>query len=192
MYLLILFQLVNETFILFLYLCFSILLSELLLIKGRNMTLFYLVHFNVVTCEHRLTLKLMTSFAHVVATERLGLRLQNYRILGSLCIIILGSLCIYSTVYHLCFKLTDTVNEAKQAILLLLQASLTVLLMNSSGTFRTIHNFIDLLLKYSVYSVPFESLVSEWQGGGGVNYGALLFTVVLGLSITEYWTLSVL
>lgn len=75
MYLLILFQLVNEMFILFHYLCFSILLSELSLVKGRNMTLFYLVNFNVVTCEHRLTLKLMTSFAHVVPTECLGLRL---------------------------------------------------------------------------------------------------------------------
>lgn len=75
MYGLILFQFVNEMFILFLYLCFSILLSELLLVKGRNMTLFYLVHFNVVTCEHRLTLKLMNCFAHVVPTDRLGLLL---------------------------------------------------------------------------------------------------------------------
>lgn len=48
-----------------------------------------------------------------------------------------------------------------------------------------------LLLKHSVYSVPFESLGFELGEGGG-NYGALCFTVVLGLSITQYWTLPVL
>lgn len=56
-----------------------------------------------------------------------------------------------------------------------------------SETFRTKQH---LLLKHSVYSVPFERLGSDWGGGG--SYGALCFTVVLGLSITQYWTLPVL